>query len=115
MSQKSRLVYTTDGCNICDECKKPFRKCKCSILKPKERNNQPNLSIYFDKKGRKGAGMTVISGLTLGRDELRNLATDLKKYCGVGGSVKDNNRIELQGDKRQQTRIYLERQAKLVF
>ena len=49
--------------------------------------------------GRKGAGVSVITGLDLADDELKKLAAELKKRCGCGGSVKDGN-IEIQGEKR---------------
>ena len=71
------------------------------------------MDIYFEKKGRKGSGVTVISGLLLNKKELRNLAANLKKHCGVGGSVKNNNNIELQGDQKIKTEAYLSTYAHL--
>jgi len=106
MPPESRLVYSTDGNNTCDECKRPLKKCQCSELESKE-TSESDLNIYFEKKGRKGSGVTVISNLILTRDELKNFAGNLKKYCGVGGSIKNNNQIELQGDQRQKLKIYL--------
>lgn len=50
-------------------------------------------------KGRKGAGVTVITGLPLTPDALREMAKKLKKRCGSGGTVKDGV-IEIQGDHR---------------
>jgi len=50
-------------------------------------------------KGRKGKGVTLITGVPLSPAELKNLAKSFKKKCGCGGSVK-NNIIEIQGDKR---------------
>ena len=59
--------------------------------------------VWFAFKNRpvveKGAGVSVITGLDLSDDELKKLATELKKRCGCGGSVKDGN-IEIQGEKR---------------
>lgn len=52
-----------------------------------------------ETKGRKGKGVTVISGLTLPAAQLAALATQLKKRCGSGGTV-DGDRIEIQGDHR---------------
>src|SRR3954454_9559896 len=49
--------------------------------------------------GRRGKGVTTISGVPLDDAGLRELAGRLKKRCGVGGSVKDGI-IELQGDHR---------------
>ena len=65
------------------------------------------MNIYFEKKGRKGSGVTVISGLLLNKKELRNVAASLKNHCGVGGSVKNNNNIELQGDQKFKAEAYL--------
>ena len=65
------------------------------------------MNIYFEKKGRKGSGVTVISGLLLNKKDLRNVAANLKKHCGVGGSVKNNNNIELQGDQKFKAETYL--------
>ncbi len=51
-------------------------------------------------KGRNGKGVTLISGLPLDGEELRNLAKVLKQKCGCGGSVKDGI-VEIQGDQRE--------------
>ena len=55
--------------------------------------------VARETKGRKGKGVTVISGLPLTKPELQALATQLKKRCGSGGTV-DGDRIEIQGDHR---------------
>ena len=52
-----------------------------------------------ETKGRKGAGVTVITGIPLDGDELKALAKELKNRCGSGGTVKDGT-IEIQGDHR---------------
>jgi translation initiation factor 1 (eIF-1/SUI1) len=41
-----------------------------------------------------------LTGLPLREDQLLQLASDLKRRCGTGGSVKDG-KIELQGDHRE--------------
>jgi len=50
--------------------------------------------------GRKGKGVTVITGVPLGAEELEALATQLKKQCGAGGTVREGGVIEIQGDHR---------------
>jgi translation initiation factor 1 len=50
-------------------------------------------------KGRKGKGVTVITGLDRPPVELKDLARQLKRLCGSGGTVK-NGTIEIQGDHR---------------
>ena len=112
MSENSRLVYSTDDNNICTTCKNPFRKCKCKKERSKLNSKTP-FRIFFEKKGRKGSGVTVISGLLLDKKELRNVAANLKKQCGVGGSLKNNNDIELQGDQKIKAEAYLRKHEHL--
>ncbi|MBM4197050.1 MAG: stress response translation initiation inhibitor YciH [Gammaproteobacteria bacterium] len=50
-------------------------------------------------QGRKGKGVTVVSGVPLAGAELELLATELKRRCGSGGTVRDGS-IEIQGDHR---------------
>jgi len=50
-------------------------------------------------KGRGGGTVVVITGIPLAGVELKNLAGELKKRCGCGGTVKDGV-IEIQGDHR---------------
>jgi len=52
-----------------------------------------------ETKGRKGKGVTVITGVPLHPDGLEELAARLKKQCGSGGTVRDGV-IEIQGDHR---------------
>ena len=49
--------------------------------------------------GRAGKGVTVISGLPLGKEALAELAARLKKLCGAGGGTR-NGVIEIQGEHR---------------
>ncbi len=52
-----------------------------------------------ETKGRAGKGVTVITGVPLSGDALAKLASELKRRCGTGGTVKDGA-IEIQGDHR---------------
>lgn len=64
-------------------------------------------------KGRKGAGVTLITGLPLADAALATLAKQLKVRCGVGGAVKDGV-IELQGDQRDKLAPLLEAEGYTV-
>jgi translation initiation factor 1 len=55
--------------------------------------------VSRETQGRKGKGVTVVTGLGLGAAELEALAAELKKRCGSGGSA-GHGRIEIQGDHR---------------
>ena len=50
-------------------------------------------------KGRKGKGVTIITGVPLADDALKSFAKKLKTRCGAGGALKGEV-IELQGDHR---------------
>jgi translation initiation factor 1 len=57
------------------------------------------IRVGRETSGRSGKGVSVISGLPLGAEELETLAARLKKLCGAGGAVKDGT-IEIQGEHR---------------
>ena len=56
--------------------------------------------IWRDSKRRKGKTATVVGGLHHNPETFERLCTDLKKFCGAGGTVKDGE-IEIQGDHRE--------------
>ena len=53
--------------------------------------------VTREKKGRGGKTVTVLYGLALPASEMEELAKELKKRCGAGGTVKGNT-VEVQGD-----------------
>lgn len=95
----SILVYSTDVGRIKEE--------KVSLVRPK---GDGFVRIQKQISGRKGAGVSVITGLDLSDEELKKLAAELKKRCGCGGSVK-NGMIEIQGEKRGLLKQWLEQKG----
>lgn len=89
------LVYSTETGRI--------KSQPASDLRPK---GDGIIRIQKQTAGRKGKGVCVIMGFNLDDNELTKLATELKKKCGCGGSVK-NGTIEIQGDKRELLRDLL--------
>ncbi len=93
------VVYSTEFGKTCPKCGNPVNQCTC-------RQSGPAVSvdgivrIGRETKGRKGSGVTVITGLPLDAKGLKDLAKKLKQKCGTGGSVKTGN-IEIQGDHRE--------------
>jgi len=96
----SKLVYSTELGKICPSCGKQFAECICKKKKnytiPK---GDGKIRVERSTKGRKGKGVSLISGLPLEHPSLKELAKKLKQKCGTGGTVK-NGVIEVQGDHR---------------
>ncbi|AQQ09329.1 translation initiation factor Sui1 [Sedimentisphaera cyanobacteriorum] len=95
-----RIVFSTDSGRMCPECDRPLDECICSEIE-KPRPTDGIVRIKRETKGRKGKGMSVITGLGLTDSDLKELTSELKKKCGCGGSMKEG-RIEIQGEKRDQ-------------
>jgi translation initiation factor 1 len=95
---KSVLVYSTGRGAVCPGCGNPTGQCICREGKPLPRGDG-TVRVSRETKGRKGKGVTLISGVPLGAEALAALAKDLKQRCGTGGTVKDGV-IEVQGDHR---------------
>lgn len=93
------IVYSTGVGERCPNCLRPIRECVCKKGTPGKAASDGIVRVSRETQGRKGKGVTVITGLGLAPAELEALATELKKRCGSGGSV-DNGRIEIQGDHR---------------
>jgi len=98
MTKKDGLVYSTGSGRMCPGCGKPVDRCKC-----RERAGRAAPSgdgvvrVRRETKGRKGKGVTTVTGVPLPPAGLAELARNLKKKCGSGGTLKDGI-IEIQGD-----------------
>jgi len=78
--------------------KKSHQKAKKRQQKPKQKADGI-VRVGRETKGRKGAGVTVITGIPTNPAGLKQIAKELKQKCGTGGTVK-NGVIEIQGDQR---------------
>ncbi|MBF0238353.1 MAG: translation initiation factor Sui1 [SAR324 cluster bacterium] len=92
------LVYSTEFGKGCPTCGKPLAQCRCQQKKAGIPNDGI-VRVGRETKGRKGSGVTVITGLPLEETALKKLATQLKQKCGTGGTLKAGV-IEIQGDHR---------------
>ncbi len=93
------LVYSTDTGRTCPSCGHSIKQCCCPPNKLSRQQGDGVVRVSRQTKGRKGSGVSLITGVPLGEAELKNLAKQLKKNCGSGGTVK-NGVIEIQGDHR---------------
>ena len=97
-----RLVYSTGPGRLCPECARPLADCRCRRSKAAQAvapKGDGVVRVGRETKGRKGKGVTVVTGLPLAGTALDELATRLKKRCGSGGTVHEGA-IEIQGDHR---------------
>ena len=75
-----------------------------------EQQGKTMIDIILDKKGRNGKKATIVVGLKLEDENLKALAADLKRHCGVGGSARGGE-ILIQGDKREAVLSFLKGQG----
>jgi len=111
--RESRLVYSTGGDSQCPRCSKPLRKCRCRPQPDPAAGHDGIVRISRETRGRKGKGVTIITGLTGQAVELKKTAKALKALCSSGGSIKDGH-IEIQGDHRHAVMSYLKQSGHKV-
>lgn len=97
-NKNSSLVYSSEFGKMCPGCNKPASTCICS-KKQTIPKTDGIVRLMRETKGRKGKGVTLITGVPLDDEGLKQLAKTLKQKCGSGGSLKDGV-IEIQGDHR---------------
>jgi translation initiation factor 1 len=95
---------------MCPDCSEATDRCRC-----RERRREAGgadgasgaatapddgiVRVGRQSKGRRGKTVTVITGLPLPADQLDDVARELKRRCGVGGTVRGAT-VEIQGDQR---------------
>jgi len=93
------LVYSTERGLVCPECRLPVAKCRCRKDSPPPAGDGV-VRVRRETKGRGGKTVTTVHGVPLPGEALRDLASELKRRCGTGGTLKDGV-IEIQGDHRE--------------
>ncbi len=97
--KENHIVYSTESGRVCPDCGRPAENCSCK-RKPAPASGDGIVRVRREVKGRRGKTATVIYGLPLPPGELKDLASDLKRKCGTGGSAKDGI-IVIQGDQSE--------------
>ena len=95
----SRVVYSTDQGRHCPQCSQPIEQCQCKAQSTSVTAGDGIIRLHRQTKGRKGKGVTLITGLALADNDLKKLAKELKQKCSTGGTIKQGV-IEIQGDQR---------------
>jgi translation initiation factor 1 len=93
----SRLVYSTESGDRRE-------RGKPAAAQP-QLPSDGIVRVFREKGGRRGKTVTVVRGLPSG--DLVTVATDLKRFCGSGGAVKQGA-VEIQGDHRDKIAARLE-------
>ncbi|MEX0619587.1 MAG: stress response translation initiation inhibitor YciH [Pseudohongiellaceae bacterium] len=106
MERNSRPVYSSETGRLCPACSRPIANCACKRTSTGAASDGI-IRLRYETKGRKGAGVTVITGLDTGSGDTRDFIKTLKKKCGTGGTVKPEQ-VEIQGDHRETVKKALE-------
>ncbi|MCD6526243.1 MAG: translation initiation factor Sui1 [Desulfuromonas sp.] len=105
---EARLVYNSELGRLCPGCGQAIKQCRCHKNDVVVGDGIVRLS--YETKGRKGKGVTVITGIPVVNEEIKDVAKKLKKLCGSGGAVKQQA-VEIQGDHRQRLLVWLQKQG----
>jgi translation initiation factor 1 len=103
---RGRVVYSTDRGRTCPRCGWPENDCRCSANAAQAVPARVVAHLRVEKKGRGGKTVTVVDNLPRNPEFLRQLAGELKRACGSGGTAVETG-VELQGDHRDALRRLL--------
>ncbi len=106
--KNSRPVYSTDSGRLCNACGRALAACGCRQREEAQIRGDGKVRLWLETKGRKGKGVTLISGLPLPAAELKGLAQRLRQLCSSGGTVREGV-VEIQGDHRDRLLIELQK------
>lgn len=99
-------MYSSAAGRICRGCGQPERGCRCGRGSTEAVPVRPVAKLRMEKAGRGGKTVTVVYGLPNNTAFLADLAGELKKACGTGGTATADG-VELQGDLRERVRSLL--------
>ena len=106
---KARPVYSTDKGRLCPRCGWPVADCRCAanLAAPDQPVAEKIVArLSLERAHRGGKTVTVVDGLPRNQPFLEQLAKELKRACGSGGTVAEG-RVEIQGDQREKLRALL--------
>ncbi|MCK5287943.1 MAG: translation initiation factor Sui1 [Candidatus Omnitrophica bacterium] len=105
----SKIIYSSEYGKMCPKCDKPLAKCLCLQIK-KGFKDDGIVRVRTETKGRKGKGVTIITGIPFEHDKLLEFAKKIKQTIGTGGTVKSGV-IEIQGEHKERLIEKLKKQG----
>jgi translation initiation factor 1 len=102
--RNSRLVYSSDSGRVQDRSARPAKARESGKAADIPRDGV--IRVFRERGGRAGKIVTVIRGLPERGPALDAKATELRRLCGAGGTVKDDI-VEIQGDHRDRIVAHL--------
>ena len=104
-SGRDAYVYSTRFGELCPACERPIADCSCPASGASRGDGV--VRVGRETKGRRGKGVTIVTGIPLAGAELARLAKELKRACGSGGTLRDGV-LEIQGEHRDRLVTVLE-------
>jgi translation initiation factor 1 len=99
---RDRIVYSTGVGRVAPAREKPGAPRGDGVVR-----------VRRETGGRGGKTVTTIYGVPLPEPKLKDLAGELKRLCGTGGTLKEGT-IEIQGDHRDRIVPALEQRGYTV-
>lgn len=103
--RNSRLVYSSDSGRVQDRGARPAGETRGGGTATGVRPDGV-VRVFRERGGRAGKSVTVIHGLPERGPALEARATELRRLCGAGGTVKGDI-VEIQGDHRDRVVTHL--------
>ena len=100
-----KLAYSTDPAGY-----NPFKDLAGQTGEKKKPSYENPVRIKLEKKGRGSKMVSIISGLEGSGLNMKDLAKELKRACGTGGSAKEGEVI-IQGDHRDKIIDHLKKKG----
>jgi translation initiation factor 1 len=86
---RDRIVYSSQHGRTCPHCGRPIKQCVCRANpRSAPRDGDGIVRVKREIAGRRGKPVTTIAGVPLGEDALHELAGELKRRCGSGGTAQ---------------------------
>ncbi len=108
-SENNRPVYSTDRGRLCPECGLALARCLCRNEAVRYHTDDV-IHLYREVKGRKGKVVTIITGIGGSREDLKEMARQIKQALGTGGSIQEGD-ILIQGDHRTAIKDWLSKRG----